>query len=244
MEYFTTTSNVSRRAVDCVIVGVYERGRLAAGANQIDSASKGALKRHLKNGDVSGQFGHCTVVTDVAGVRAKRVAVVGLGKISAFDVRKFSQAFAAALRSISRSKSRQILNTLTLEKTSGAGSYYLGRHTAQTIGDALYRFTEMKSGKKAPVMPLKKVGMSVASRGEASKALRGATHGDAIVSGMNVAKDLGNLPANVCTPSYIARTAKKIASGNGNLQTRVLNEAEMKRLGMHSLLSAPRSLQN
>jgi leucyl aminopeptidase len=237
MEYFTTTSNVSRRAVDCVIVGVYERGRLAAGANQIDSASKGALKRHLKNGDVSGQFGHCTVVTDVAGVRAKRVAVVGLGKISAFDVRKFSQAFAAALRSISRSKSRLILNTLTLEKTSGAGSYYLGRHTAQTIGDALYRFTEMKSGKKAPVMPLKKVGMSVASRGEASKALRGATHGDAIVSGMNVAKDLGNLPANVCTPSYIARTAKKIASGNGNLQTRVLNEAEMKRLGMHSLLS-------
>jgi leucyl aminopeptidase len=237
MEYFTTTSNVSRRAVDCVIVGIYARGKLAAGAAQIDSASKGVIKRHLKNGDVSGQFGHCAVLTDVAGVRAKRVTVVGLGKISEFDVRKFNQAFAAALRSVSRSKSRQILNTLTLEKTSGAGSYYLGRHTAQAVGDVLYRFTEMKSGKKTPAMPLNKVGMAVANRSDAAKALKGATHGDAIVSGMTIAKDLGNLPANVCTPSYIARTAQKLSKGNKNLQTRVLNEVEMKRLGMHSLLS-------
>jgi len=237
MEYFTTTSNVSRRAVDCVIVGIYERGKLAAGAAEIDTASKGALKRHLKNGDVSGHLGRCVVLTDVSGVRAARVAVVGLGKFSAFDVRKYRRALAAALQAISRSKSRQILNSLTLEKTGGAGSYYLARHTAQAVGDALYRFTEMKSGKKPPAMPLKKVGMAVAGRGDAAKALRGASHGDAIVSGMTIAKDLGNLPANVCTPSYIARAAQKLARGNKNLQTRVLNETEMKRLGMHSLLS-------
>jgi len=237
MEYFTTTSNVSRRAVDCVIVGIYERGKLAAGAAEIDTASKGALKRHLKNGDVSGHLGRCVVLTDVSGVRAARVAVVGLGKFSAFDVRKYRRALAAALQAISRSKSRQILNSLTLEKTGGAGSYYLARHTAQAVGDALYRFTEMKSGKKPPAMPLKKVGMAVAGRGDAAKALRGANHGDAIVSGMTIAKDLGNLPANVCTPSYIARAAQKLARGNKNLQTRVLNETEMKRLGMHSLLS-------
>jgi len=237
MEYFTTTSNVSRRAVDCVIVGIYDRGKLAAGAAEIDSASKGTLKRHLKNGDVSGNLGRCVVLTDVSGVRAARVAVVGLGKYSTFDVTTYRRALAAALQVISRSKSRQILNSLTLEKTGGAGSYYLARHTAQAVGDALYRFTEMKSGKKAPAMPLKKVGMSVAGRGDAAKAIRGAQHGDAIVAGMNIAKDLGNLPANVCTPSHIARTAQKLARGNGNLTTRVLNEAEMKRLGMHSLLS-------
>ena len=79
MEYFTTTSKASRRAVDCVIVGVYERGKLGAGAADIDTASKGAIKRHLKSGDISGNLGRCTVLTDVDGVRATRVAVVGLG---------------------------------------------------------------------------------------------------------------------------------------------------------------------
>jgi len=237
MEYFTTTSAASRRAADCVIVGIYERGKFGAGASDIDSASNGSLKRHLKNGDISGQLGRCSVLTDVVGVRATRVAVVGLGKVSLFDITKYRRALAAAMQAISQSKSRQILNCLTLENTSGAGSYYLARQTAQIVGEALYRFTEMKSGKKTPSMPLKKVGMSIASRSDAASSLRGAQHGDAIVSGMSLAKDLGNLPANVCTPSHIARNAQKLAREHKNLQTRVLNEAEMKRLGMHSLLS-------
>ncbi|MDH3431013.1 MAG: leucyl aminopeptidase, partial [Gammaproteobacteria bacterium] len=237
MDYFTTASDASRRAVDCVIVGVYERGKLGAGASDIDSASKGLIRRHLKSGDVSAKLGHCSVLTDVAGVRAARVAVVGLGKTSEFGLANFRRALASALQSISHSKCRQILNCLTLENTGGAGAYYLARHTAQTVGDVLYRFTQMKSGRKPPGMPLDKVGLAIARRSDAAKALRGATHGDAIVSGMSLAKDLGNLPANVCTPSYIARAAQKLAKEHKNLQTRVLNETEMKRLGMHSLLS-------
>jgi leucyl aminopeptidase len=86
-------------------------------------------------------------------------------------------------------------------------------------------------------MPLKEVGLAIAKRGDAAKAMRGAEHGAAIVSGMSLAKDLGNLPPNVCTPSHIARTAQKLARQYKNLHTRILNETEMKRLGMHSLLS-------
>jgi leucyl aminopeptidase len=237
MNYFTTTSKASLRAVDCVIVGVYDGGKLSAGAADIDAASSGAIKRHIKSGDVSGQPGRCSILTDVAGVRAKRVAVVGLGKASAFDLSKFRRALSAALSAISQTKTRDILNCLTLESVADASAYYLGRHTSQAVGEALYRFTEMKSGKKPPVMPLKKVGMSIASRGDAAKSIRGAEHGDAIVYGMSLAKDLGNLPANVCTPSHLARTAQKLARKYKNIQTRVLNEMEMKRLGMHSLLS-------
>ena len=237
MEYFTTTSKASRRAVDCVIVGIYERGKLGAGAIDIDTASKGIIKRHIKSGDVSGTLGHCFVLTDVTGVSASRIAVVGLGKVRSFGLAQYRRALAAAFGAISRSKCHQVLNCLTLEETDAAGVYYRARHTAQSVGDALYRFTEMKSGRKKPGMPLKKVGLAIAKRGDAAKAMRGAEHGAAIVSGMSLAKDLGNLPPNVCTPSHIARTAQKLARQHKNLHTRILNETEMKRLGMHSLLS-------
>lgn len=243
MEYFTTTGKASRRAADCVIVGVYERGKLGVGAADIDAASDGAIKRHLKSGDVSGSLGRCTVLTDVEGVGSRRVAVVGLGKVSEFTASRYRLAVDAALRAVSQSKSRQVLNALTLESVDGAGVYYLARHTAQAVGDALYQFTAMKSGRKAPVMPLKKVGLAIAKRGDAARAMRGAEHGDAIVEGMTLAKELGNLPANICTPSYLARTAQKLARQHKNLQTRVLNEAEMKRLGMHSLLSVTAGTQ-
>ena len=237
MDYFTTTSNAARRAVDCVIVGIYDRDKLGAAAAHIDTASKGAIKRLIKQGDLSGQLGRCVVLNDVAGVRAPRVAVVGLGKASQFGVRQFRLGLEAAVRSVAQTRSKSILNTLTLENVAEASAYYLARYTAQTVGDALYRFTEMKSGKRKAASPLKQVGVSVAKRGDAARVTRGTKHGDAIVAGMTLAKNLGNLPANICTPGYIARTAQQLARKHKKLTTRVLNEAEMKRLGMHSLLS-------
>ena len=237
MQYFTTTSKASRRAVDCVIVGVYERGKLGAGASDIDAASKGSIKRLIKSGDVSGRLGLCTVLNDVAGVRARRVAVVGLGKLNAFGVKQFRVALSAALRALSKTNSKQVLNCLTLERVADSDVYYLARHTAQTAADVLYRFTQMKSGRKPPTISLGQIGFVISKRSDAAKVMLGVKHGEAIGMGMSLAKDLGNLPANICTPSHIARIAQKLARGNAKLQTRVLSEAEMKRLGMHSLLS-------
>jgi len=237
MKYITTTSKASARAVDCVIVGIYNLGKLSVGAAEINAASKGHISDLIKSGDVSGDRGRVTVLNNVPGVKASRVAVVGLGKSSELDISAFRQAVAAAIHAISNSKIKQILNSLTLEPVTGGSPYHLARHTVEAINDALYRFDQMKSGRKKASMPLNTIALSIAKRGDAAKATRGAEHGGGISAGVSLAKDLGNLPANVCTPSYLARVAKKMASGNGKLSTRVLNEAEMKKLGMGSLLS-------
>jgi leucyl aminopeptidase len=237
MEYFTTTSRPSRRAVDCVIVGVFERGKLGAGAADIDSATSGAIRQLTKSGDISSKVGSCSMLTRLEGVKASRVAVVGLGKSSELRARQFRQAMAAAATAIARTKAKQVLNTLTLEKVADCSRYYLARYSVETVNAALYRFTQMKSGRKPAASPLNKVGLSISKRCDATQVIRGAMHGDAIAAGVALAKDLGNLPANVCTPSYLARTARKMAKGNSQLTTRVLNEPDMKRLGMGSLLS-------
>ena len=237
MKYFTTTSKASRRAVDCVIVGVYSRGKLGIGAADIDAASKGHIRGLVKTGDVSAEAGKVCLLPDVPGVRARRVAVVGLGKPSALNASILRRALAAAIRALADTKCRQLLNTLTLEPVKGCNAYYHARHSVEAIGDTLYRFEQMKSGRKKAAMPLNAVGHSIAKRGDARQSMLGAEHGDAIAHGVVVAKDLGNLPANVCTPAYLGRVARKLASGNGKLSTRILNEAEMKKLGMGSLLS-------
>jgi leucyl aminopeptidase len=236
MEYFTTTGDASQRAVDCVIVGVYDRG-LGKSAAQIDAASGGMLRKQLKSNDIPTQLGRCVVLTNLPGVRAPRVAVVGLGKPDAFGKQQFQRAMQAVLQAISQSNCRRILVGLTLEDAGGADVYYLARYTAQAVGEALYRFTAMKSGKQPSAMPLARVGLAIAARGNAARTLRGAEHGDAIAAGVTLARELGNLPANVCTPTYLARTAQKLARDNAKLQTTILNEAQMKRLGMNSLLS-------
>ena len=237
MKYFTTTGSASRRVIDCVIVGVYERGKLGAGAADIDTASKGHLAALAKTGDVPTAPGRCTILTGVPGIGAKRVAAVGLGKSSKFDYKVYKKAVAAAIKALDGSKTKTVLNTLSLESVNGGSPYYNARHAVEAMADVLYKFTEMKSGRKKKPMSLSSFGHSIAKRGDAAKSMRGSEHGDGIARGVQVAKDLGNLPANVCTPSYLARMAKKLATGNGKLTTTILNEAEMKKLGMGSLLS-------
>ena len=237
MEYFTTTSKASRRAVDCVIVGVYDRSKLGVGAEDVNASSNGEIKSRIKSGDVSSAVGRCTILTNVPGIKADRVAVVGLGKPSYLDATAFRKAVAVAIQSISQTRAKSVLNCLTLEPVNGANPYYLARHTAETTNDVLYRFTQMKSGRKKAGSPLKTIGLAIAARGDAATSKRGAEHGEGISAGVALAKELGNLPANVCTPIYLAKTAKKLAAGNGKLTTKILNEAEMKRLGMGSLLS-------
>lgn len=237
MKYFTTTSKASRRAADCVIVGVYKRGKLGIGAADINAASKGHIRNLIKSGDISGESGRVAVLSALPGVKAARVVVVGLGKPGGLNATSFRKAVAAATHAVANTKAKQILNCLTLEPVAECGPYYLARHTVESINDTLYRFEQMKSSRKKPAMPLHTIGLAIAKRGDAAKATRGAEHGDGIAAGVSLAKDLGNLPANVCTPSYLARVAKKLASGNGKLSTRILNESEMKKLGMGSLLS-------
>ncbi|MDC0178357.1 leucyl aminopeptidase [Woeseiaceae bacterium] len=237
MKYFTTTSAASRRASSCIIVGIYERGKLGKAALDIDKASKGFIRNHIKSGDLNGQLGRTFLLTSIDGVKAQRILVVGLGKVSSFGISQFRQATSSAINILKSSKVANLVNYLTLEEVEGINPYYLSRYSIQTVGDMLYRFNKMKSGRQNKSIILKRIGLALRTKSDASKVMLGAKHADAIIAGMNLAKDLGNLPPNICTPSYLARTAQQLTRENKNIQTHVMSEAAMKRLGMHSLLS-------
>ncbi|HEX2138403.1 MAG TPA: M17 family peptidase N-terminal domain-containing protein, partial [Woeseiaceae bacterium] len=240
MEYFTTTSSAARRGGGCLVVGIYEKGEPGRAASDIDSASGGAIKRLIKSGDLSANVGDARVLTGLSNVRAQRVVVAGLGPREKFGVPAFRQALEASLSALKGSRTEDVTNYLTLEDAGPANAYYLARFTVETIGNGLYSFTAMKSSRRKSAIPLKKIGLALKAAGDRAAVEKGAEHADAIVRATSLAKDLGNLPANVCTPAYLARTAQRLAREDARLQTRVLGESEMKRLGMHSLLSVTR----
>ena len=237
MEMFATTSAARRRAGSCLIVGVFENRALGHAAADIDAASDGYLARLVRQGDIGGQPGSSLMLTSVPNVKAKRVLVVGLGKPADFGITAFRRATAAAAKHLKAGRIEDVVSYLTAEDVNNANAYYLARYTVETIGDALYRYDQTKSGRQPRKPALKKIGVAVTSRGDMAPATAGAEHGQAIVTAMGLAKDLGNLPPNVCTPAYLARAAQKLAGKHRNVSTRVLNEAEIKRLGMHSFLS-------
>ncbi len=237
MEIFATTSAPRRRAGSCIITGVFESGKPGPGIDDIDAASGGYIHKLIRQGDITGRAGSTRLLTDVPGVRAKRVLIVGLGKQAAFDIAAFRSAVAAAATLIRGTRISDITSYLGLQNVEGANAYYLARYTVETIGTSLYSYNETKSGRRPRAATLKKVSFGTGSRADSAKAVRGGEHAAAIVEGMSLARDLGNLPPNICTPAYLARMAKKLDRRFKMIGTRVLGETEIKRLGMHSFLS-------
>lgn len=237
MEYQTTTRDAARVAADCLIVGVYERGNLGTAAASVNEASRGWLERQIRAGDVSTREGKATLLPAPQGVKAQRILAVGLGKKSEFNASRYRRALGKALELTRDSKIRSVAVGLSLEPVDDSTPYYLGRFSGELLGASLYVFDQMKSKRAPKPAPIGKLILICASRGDANKAKAGAEHGGVIAGGVSLAKDLGNLPANVCTPSYLARVARDQAKKIAGLETKVLGEPEIKRLGMNTFLS-------
>src|SRR5690606_31166685 len=126
---------------------------------------------------------------------------------------------------------------LSTEEVADSDTYLLARHAAEAAEEAAYRFDELKSQLDAPAPRLAKLGLWVPDRKSQSAADLGFRHGKAVARGQSLARRLGNLPGNVCTPTYLAEQAGKLGAEHAGLKVSVLEQAQMKKLGMNALLS-------
>ena len=175
------------------------------------------------NGDFTGKAGTHLMLPAPAGVSAKRVLLIGLGeadKLSAKSLDKAAKTIAgeAVKKGIERAS---LANQAALD----AGFMrQLGLH----LGLASYQYRETFGTKELP-------DASTLAKFDVPAHLDDAKTGHQIAQGANLTRELGNLPANTCTPTYLAHQAKLL--DHANLQVEVLDEDAMRQLGMHSLLS-------
>jgi leucyl aminopeptidase len=235
MRLFVVTASPVRQKTDCAIVGLHEDGGLAGAGALIDTALKGRLTRLVKSGDVRGKAGEMRMV-DTDDLPCERVLVVGLGKKARFGRKQYRKTLVAALGAIAKTGAKDAVSYLG-DAVEPADDYYDARLAAEALGAALYRVPAIRSARKPPEPALKAFGVAVREAGQKSQAQRGLEHGRAIAVGAALTRDLANLPANVCTPSYLAQQAKELARTHASVRTQVLEERDLKRLKMGSFLS-------
>jgi leucyl aminopeptidase len=234
MDFFTRSGAASRIRSDCFIIGVFDGGPLSPAAEHVNGATDGLLTRLKRRGDLPVKPGQSLVVGEPAGLAAKRLLIVGCGDRKRFGLVEYRSALALAAHQL---KSLGARDAVVGIEVGDAAPYRLGRHTAEAVEGALYRFDELKTGRKDPPPKLRRFGVWLADGKDRREVDRGLAHGDAIAAGQSEARRLANLPANVCTPSYLASFARKLAAGNGRLKATILGESEMKKLKMGALLS-------
>lgn len=226
-----------RKRTDCAVIGVYEKGELSSAARQIDGRTKGLITKLYARGDFAGKVGDTQLLTMPAGSASPRLVLVGLGQRNSFSRKQYRKALQAAAQAIAKTGAADAIVYLALEEIPGLDTLYRARIVAEAFCMQAYTIPDLKTAKKPPSPPLRAVRVAAKDAREAKVATQGLAIGAAVGSGMTLARDLANLPPNVCTPTYIGKRAAAIAAEWPSVSTRIYGERAIKGFKMGAFLA-------
>jgi leucyl aminopeptidase len=236
MEFSIKSGSPEKQRVACVIVGVYETRKLTLAADLLDRISNGFVSDVIRRGDMEGKLGSTLVLHSVPHALCDRVMLVGLGKEREFRAKEYREAIRASVRALAQTSSTEAVSYLSeLPVKKHEVEWLVEQATVVTL-DTLYRFERFKSRTDDPVRAPRKLTLAVPRRSDLADGEKGLARGLAIGAGMKLAKDLGNLPGNVCTPDYLAEQARSMAQATGT-ELEILGQPEIEALGMGAFLA-------
>jgi leucyl aminopeptidase len=227
-------------ACDCVLVGVYEHGILTSAAAQVDGAIGGMIKRQMDSGDINGKAGSTTLLFAPSGAAAARVLVVGLGTQKSFDAARYQKVNIEAVRALGKLPVADVVSFLTEVDVPGRDNAWRVRVAALASDHASYRYeATFKPREKSRQVQLKAIKFAAGAGAQT-----GLDQAVAIAEGVRFARELANLPPNICTPAYIGEQAQAFAQEQDKVDCKVLDQAGMEQLGFGSLLAVARGSTN
>ena len=236
MEFSIKALGPEKKKTGCLVVGIWQGGALTQGAQLADKASGGKLVAVLKKGDLSGRSNSTLVLHHLSGLGAERVLLVGLGEQKEFNETAFRDAIRSAANALKNLGAKDATLAFTDIEVRGRDLPWNVRHAVTGLRDAFYRFDNHKTRKKAPSPALAAVTLAVIEGPVPMEAERALKEAAATAEGIDLAKNLGNTPPNICTPAYLAEEAKKLAK-EFKLGLEVLERRDMEKLGMGALLA-------
>ncbi|NEX64623.1 leucyl aminopeptidase [Noviherbaspirillum galbum] len=238
MNFVVKSGRLEQEHTGCIVAGVYEGGKLTPAAMALDSASGHALDEALKRGDLDGELGTTLLLSGMSNVASERVLLVGLGAEQDFVESSFHAALCAATRMLCTTGAGEAVFCFNELPVNGRDGTWKIEQAVLAVADAMYRFDKLKTAPK-PKRPLGIVALHVADPSEAVAAGAAIDQAVAIAAGVMLAKDLGNLPGNMCTPVYLAGQAEELGRLHGFVVT-ILDEKKLEELGMNTILAVAR----
>jgi len=241
VKFAARLGGIRNQSTECLVIGIYQGGKLTNMAREVDSLTGGMITSLISKGDITGKESQIVMLRNIPAMACTRLLVVGLGKWEEMKLatyRKVNRAAAAYIKQVACQDALFCLHDIDVPN---ADLTLKVRHAVEAVGDALYQFGELKSKANSEVK-LRSVDLFIHRRSQISALQLGVKQGGAINIGKQLAKDLANLPGNICTPTYLADRAKALRK-SFPLRVTVIDEDRMESLGMAALLSVSKGSQ-
>jgi leucyl aminopeptidase len=239
MEFGIKSGTPWKQRSGCIVVGVYEGRELSPSAIELDAASGHALDAVVRRGDLEGELGTTLLLHDLPKLAAERVLLVGLGPRREFLETSYRTALSSAIKTLRTTGAAEATICLNELPVNGRDGAWKIEQAVLALMEGLYRFDKLKSKPPRAKCALKKVVFHVANRSEESAGGAAIDRAMAIAEGVDLARDLGNLPGNLCTPTYLADQARELGKHHG-FNVNVLEKQDLEKLGMGAFLAVAR----
>jgi leucyl aminopeptidase len=236
MKFDIKLGTAADQTTACAIVPVYASGVPGDAARSLDTATDGLIRDALDSRDIKGEVGETLLLAPGAGAPCRRILLVGLGARDKVDRKAFRRAARAAFGHLARTRHASAISYLGLEPVGDADAGRKARIQVEAWHDVTYRFTAMKSEPGDGGRAQKSIALAADAR-QARAVRRGIAEGEAIGRAVALVRDLGNLPPNVCTPSYLVERARGLARHERRIKVKAFGEADLRRLRMGAFLA-------
>ena len=233
-----TVNNASplSQTSDCLVVAIFN-DHLSEAASLIDKASDGYLSMLINNGDIKGDKGETLLLQQVNNIASKRLLLIGAGKKQALSDQQYKSINTTAIQCLNKSGANNAYSYLSdLEVKNRNSAWKVKQATLASLTDS-YQFNQLKTKDIKPTKTLTSLSFNIASDDDTALIEQAIIEGTATADGMELTKNLANLPANICNPEYLAKQASKMSGASPQLETEILSRADCEALKMGSFLS-------
>jgi len=240
MEIFVKSGRIVDTESEVFLLTFFEGEETLDGtAKSLDERYGGIISCLIQGKDFEGRLHQISLVYNAAQAPTKRIAMIGLGKKSDFDLEKLRGAFAKASQHI------RSLNIKTLTSSVNFQEWSFNRFTYDELTEAVvegallgtYQFTPFKTVDREKIKELDQFILLEEQPEFLPVVGKASRRAEAIARAVCFARDLVSAPGNEMTPEILAGKALEMASSRPKIAPTVLNNAQIKELGMHSLLA-------
>lgn len=235
MDIKAVPGGIQSSSADAIIVNLFEGAQPSGATGAVDQALNGAIRELIDSGDFIGKLGEVVVLYPRGAIPSRRIILVGLGTPEIFNVDMVRRASAYAAQKARDLKASRVA---TILHGAGAGNLSV-EAAAQAVTEgsllALYEYRGQKTDTAPEAFP-KTLELMIFNEDDVPAAERGIRDGMAVAAGVRLARDLVNLPPNICTPAHLGETATELGKAVG-LRVEVLEKAQIESLKMGALLA-------
>ncbi|NVJ61052.1 MAG: leucyl aminopeptidase [Gammaproteobacteria bacterium] len=237
MEFHVKSGSPEKQRSACIVIGVFEPRKLSGVGEQLDQVSDGYISNILRRGDLEGKPGQVLLLHNVPNTLCDRVLLIGCGKERDFGEAQYKKVITKAIATLNDTGSMEAVCFLSELNVRGRDTHWKVKHAVETTEASLYTFDQLKSKTDTARRPLRKLVFNVTTRRDLTIGEQAIAEGLAVAEGVRFARDLANMPPNICHPTYLAEQSQALAEKHDKVECEVLEESDMLELGMGAFMA-------